>query len=37
MQKVKIYQLDGKTREERESCFPMPKQEIKNKNKGAGM
>ncbi len=32
MERVKIYENEGKTRDERETCFPSPKQE----NKGAG-
>ena len=36
MEKVKIYDGFGKTRDEREACFPTPNEEIKNQNKGAG-
>ncbi len=36
MEKVKIYDGLGKSRDERETCFPAPKGEIKNQNEGAG-
>ena len=37
MERVKMEQTDGKTRDERESCFPCGKDGVKNKNKGAGI
>jgi hypothetical protein len=37
VEKIKIYQGDGKTREEKESCFPCVKTGENIKNKGAGI
>ena len=37
MEKVKVYDKIGRTRDERETCFPAPKGEVKNQSKGAGM
>ena len=35
MRKIRIYDNDGKTRDERETCFPATAQ--MDKNKGAGL
>lgn len=35
MRKIRIYDNDGKTRDERETCFPTAVQT--DKNKGAGL
>ena len=35
--KIKIYQGDGRTREEKECCFPCAKEQVKNEIKGAGI
>ena len=35
MRKIRIYDNDGKTRDERETCFPTTAQ--MDKNKGAGL
>jgi hypothetical protein len=34
MERIKIHAEDGKTRDERESCFPMAKSGEKDKKKG---
>ena len=34
MEKIKVFDGDGKTRDERETCFPSPR--FEGKNKGAG-
>ena len=35
MQKIRVEAMDGKTRDERETCFPI--EGIKEEKKGAGM
>ena len=37
MKKIKIFENDGKTRDERESCFPSATSEGRNEIKGAGL
>ena len=34
--RIKVYQEDGKTRDERETCFPAINERQKSENKGAG-
>ncbi len=36
-ERVRIFEDTGKTREERETCFPAAKSGLKNQNKGAGL
>ena len=35
MKRIKVENLDGKTRDEKETCFPL--QGVKNKMRGAGL
>lgn len=37
VKKVKIFETEGKTREEKESVFPFPIHRLDDKNKGAGI
>lgn len=37
MKRVRIFDGEGKTRDERETCFPAPNGGVKDGNKGAGI
>ncbi|MBQ8291995.1 MAG: hypothetical protein IJX88_05795 [Clostridia bacterium] len=37
MERIKIFEGEGKTRDERETYFPAAKGGLKNKNTGAGI